>query len=348
MAIFPVIKSEKSIQVEDRIRFRGGRSYVSRGSDAITTMTIKPGADGSAIDVFNADTDLRFLDWQFTTFEIDIDATNNKLNFNEGGSELTATLTNATYSLAALATQIAAQLNTVGSNTYTVSVNAVDKVTISVGTGESFSLLPQTGSDAAASILPIIGFKPKAGFGDADFASKSTLTGDRVRSMPRAVTIEVGDGSTTESRTLYVDLFSVDGDALFSSDADLQAHRHDILDWLPEDRDSFLHIHRRAQGLILEFLDRAGYVDINGDPLDIDAFVMPEEAKYWSIFLALRIIHDELSNDPDDDFFAKARDFEHLEERHRDRAIFRLDSDNDGKADVGEGVQITGGVVVRR
>jgi len=346
MALFPHLSIEKKVQVKDMTRMNAKRSFASRGSDPLTSMTVTPGADGSAVNVFSSTVDNRFLEWQFNTFSIDIDSTNNKLDFNEGGAELTATLSSTTYTLAALASEIQTQLNATGALTYTVSVSVDDKVTIAAD--GSFSLLPQTGTNTLVSILPILNITAKPGFGDNDYGSITTVTGDRVRWMPRAVTLQIGDGTGTSSVTEYINVYSEGGDALFSDDADLIAHKYDILDWLPEGRNTYKHMHRRAQQLILEYLNRAGYVDLDGDPLELKAFTQPDEVKDWSIYLTLRLIFDDLSNDPDDDFFAKARDYEHLEEVHRNRAILRLDTDNDGKADIGEGVLVLGGEVLRR
>jgi len=344
--LFPFLDLEKKIQLDDKTRFNGFRSYVSKGSDPITTMTIQPGADGAALSVFNSNEENRYLDWQFSTFNIDIDATNNKLDFNEGGSELTATLTTATYTLAGLATEIKTQLDVAGALTYTVSFSDADKITISAPT--NFSLLPETGTNRLVSILPILNINPKPGFGDSAFGNITTVTGKRVRALPKAITISIDDGSGPQALTKYIDLMSVGGDALFSNDQDLIFHRHDILDFLPQGRNSFLHVHRRAQDLIMAFLDEAGHIDIDGDPLTLAAVTDAEEFRQWSTFVTLRIIHDELSNDPDDDFFAKASGFKSQERVHRKRAILRIDTDNDGKADIGEGVGIIGGTVRRR
>lgn len=347
MALFPNLELENKVQINDMTRFVGRRSFASRGSSPLTTMTVKPGSDGPTVNIFSSENDNRFLEWEFATFSIDIDATNNKLDFNEGGSELTATLSTNTYTIAALATEIKTQLDAAGALTYTVTLSDDNQMTISVASG-SFSLLPETGTNRLVSILPIVGFITKPGFDDSDFSNETEVEGVIIRQLPRAVIIEVGDGSTTTSKTFYIQVLSVDGDALFSDDAGLKTHRSDILEWLPDGRNSFLHVHRRAQDSILEYLDRAGHTDINGDKLTLDAFVNLDEFKEWSKFLALRIIHDELSNDPDDDFFAKARDFEHSEEVKRNRAILRMDVDKDGKADVGEGIGILGGSVSRR
>ena len=159
MALFPILENDDKVQIGEKIRFYGGRSFVSKGSTAISTMTVVPEADISAVDVYDAVTDNRYLDWVFNDFEIDIDATNNKINFNESGSELTATISTATYSLSALASEIKTQLDSAGALTYTVSYGINDKITISA-TG-SFELMPTTGSNRNNSLLPIICFRPR-------------------------------------------------------------------------------------------------------------------------------------------------------------------------------------------
>ena len=147
MALFPHLELEGVVQINDKTRFSGVKSFVTKGASAITTMTVQPGADETPISIFDSDEDLRFLDWEFDTFEIDIDATNNKLDFKEGnGSELTATLVSATYTLSALATEIKTQLDATGALTYTVIVDSDDKMTISATDG--FSLLPTDGHAA--------------------------------------------------------------------------------------------------------------------------------------------------------------------------------------------------------
>ena len=346
MALFPFLEIEKSVQVADKCRFHGGNSYVSKGSDAIASMTIRPGSDGSQIDVFNADSDERYLDWQFEDFDMDIDSSNNKLDFKESGSQLTATLSSGTYSLSELATEIETQLNAAGANTYTVSVSTDDKMTISA-TG-AFSLLPTEGTNRLVSILPLININPKPGFGDVEYSGKTSITTSRIRHMRRAVTIEIGDGSTTQSKTYYIKVFSEAGDALFSRDADLISHADDVTKFLPEGKNSFLYMHRRSQDLILAHLDESGYTDIYGDPLTVAAITDAEEVRQWSTFLALRLIYDDLSNSPEDVFFSKARNFEAQEKIHKNRATIRLDVNKDGRADVGEGVKMLGGMVVRR
>lgn len=337
MALFAHLEIEDKLQIKDKSRFNGSKSFVSVGSDSITDVTVKPGADGSAITVFNSSQDLWYLDWQFNTWNGDFDVTNNKLDFNEGGSELTATVSAGTYTLATLAAEIKTQMDSAGANTYTVSVDKDDKITISAD--GQFSLLPNTGSNSETSILPIIGFSSKPGFDDHLYENETSITGERVRSLPKAVTLEVDDGTLTDSQTKYVNLYSVAGDALFSNDNDLRSKKSDILRWVERGRNSFLNYHRAAQDEILNWCREEGYIDINGDPLEIKNFTNPTDLNLWSTYLTMRLIFDDLSNANDDIFYKEARGFESKEMKHRKMAFLRLDVDNDGKSDVGEGVK---------
>ena len=346
MALFPHLDFEKKIQVNDKSRFNGSKSFVSKNESALTVMTIKPGADGSAINVFNADPLERFLDWEFAAFDIDIDATNNKLDFNEGGSELTATLSTNTYSLSDLATEIKTQMDSAGALTYTVTVSNKDKMTISAAS--NFSLLPTEGTNELVSILPIIGFKPKPGFGDHAFATEAELIGKRIRSLPKAITILVDTvAASSQSETIYIDVLSVAGDALMSNDYDLIKEKSDVLQFVRKGRNSYKDVHRRAQESILSYLDTNGFIDINGDKFTIDAFVDLEEFRQWSIFATLRLIYKDISDSIGDVFDSISSDYFALEKVKRKRAILSIDVDADGKADIGEGLKISTGGFIR-
>jgi len=83
----------------------------------------------------------------------EIDATNNKINFKEdGGAELTATLAAAEYATAALlAAQIKTQLEAAGAGTYTVAYSATtNKFSITATAGvTTFQILWKTGTNGA-------------------------------------------------------------------------------------------------------------------------------------------------------------------------------------------------------
>lgn len=345
MALFPNLDIEEKIQINDKTRLSGIRSFVTKGADAITTMTIKPGADGSAISAFDSKESNRFLDWQFDTFNLDVDAINNKLDFKEGSTVYAATISSGTYTLSTLCAEVKTQMESVGAYTYTVTVSD-NKITIA-STGQ-FSLLPSTGSNYLTSILPTMGFSPNAGSGDDDYANITTKTGKKVRHLTKSIEITIGDGTTTASTKEYIELYSVDGDALFSSDGDLKGHKEDILNYLRPGRNSFLNLHRRAQDLIIAALDREGFIDVYGNKFSIDAFVDLEEFRQWSTFMTLRLIFEDRSNAIDDVFDRWAKDYGAYEAQAKSRAILRIDIDGDGKVESGEGLQLRSGRIVRQ
>jgi len=87
-----------------------------------------------------------------------IDATNNKIDFNEGAGALVATITVGDYSVSGLQTAIKTALEVLGLETYTVSFSALTgKWTISHA-GATLSLLWSTGVNSGTSIGSTLGF----------------------------------------------------------------------------------------------------------------------------------------------------------------------------------------------
>lgn len=345
MALFPNLDIEEKVQINDKTRLLGSRSFVTKGADAITTMTIKAGADGSALSVFDSKEANRYLDWQFSAFNIDVDSINNKIDFKEGSTVYAATISTNTYTLTDLCTEIKTQMESAGAFTYTVTLSD-SKITIAAN--GTFSLLPATGVNYINSILPTIGFSPNAGSGDSDYANITTKTGKKIRHLTKSVEITIGDGATTSSVKEYIELYSVVGDALFSSDGDLKSHKEDIMNYLRSGRNSFLNFHRRAQDVIISTLDREGYIDVYGNKFTIDAFVDLEEFRQWSTFLTLRLIFEDRSNAIDDVFDRWAKDYGGYEVQAKSRAILRIDIDGDGLTEVGEGLQVRAGRLIRQ
>lgn len=87
-----------------------------------------------------------------------INSRNNKIDFSEGGAELTATLTPGSYSPTTLSTEIDAKLTAAGAQAYTVSFNSISRKFTIVSAGSSFSLLFGSGTNSAVSAGAILGF----------------------------------------------------------------------------------------------------------------------------------------------------------------------------------------------
>lgn len=161
-------------------------------------------------------------------------------------------------------------------------------------------------------------------------------------------TVVLVAASATASATQTIEVVTSEWDHLFSTDEDLRQHEPDILKWVVDGRSSFLDTHRRAQTLILKWLDKEGYVDIYGKPFTKEAIVDIEEVREWSTFLALKIIFEGISNAVDDIFHEKAKRYNAKMVEYRSKALLRLDVDGDGKAEEFEGITPAFGFIARR
>jgi hypothetical protein len=340
MARFPVLEVEKAVQVGDKTRFDGTKSFVSKGATALTTLTIKPGADESAVSVFSTDSKQWFLDWKFTAFKLDVDSTNNKINFTANGAEQTATVASSTYTISTLPAAIKVALDAVGAGVFTVTIDKDEEMTIA--STVPFALLPLGGSNRDTGLLPTLGFK-------VDMTSlKTSEEGEIIDGLTRKITITAGDGVGTDTEDKYIKVYSEIGDALFSNDSDLMSHKSDILKYVPSGRSSFKDTHRRAQELIIAWLDEQGYTNVFGEKFNKFDIVDKEEVRQWSTAMTLKLIHRNISNAIDDIFAEEAKEFYKQEIVHRNRAILRIDVDDDKKADLHEQFSISTGTLVRR
>lgn len=150
--------------------------------------------------------------------------------------------------------------------------------------------------------------------------------------------------------TTSIEVVTEEEDHLFADDADLLSHESGLYRFLPEGRNSFKDVHRRAQGLILAWLDDQGYRDDDGARLTKAAIVDVQEVKEWATFLALSLIYKGVSNSVEDVFWVKAKSYEALAASARNRASIAVDLDGDGdaEADEGESIAMTSVGVYRR
>lgn len=130
-------------------------------------------------------------------------------------------------------------------------------------------------------------------------------------------------------------------DKLFSTDYDLTRIDSGILSLLPKGRNSFKYIHREAQSEILEWLYTMGYTKSDNVRFDKDDIINIEEVKYWSKYMALRLIYSDNSNSLQDVYASQANDAENDEHKWRQKAIFKIDVNGDGIQDNVEGFNFT-------
>lgn len=154
-----------------------------------------------------------------------IDSTNNKIDFKEAslGSELTATITEGSYSKDTLAAEIKSQLESVGVETYTVTISSSTGLwTISTG-GAYLDLLFSTGSNVANSIRSVIGF---AG---SDYTGSTGYSGALV--AIHTVERVIVDLKTTEEIDTFAVLFDPRLGINYSEEAVLKLKANHANEW---------------------------------------------------------------------------------------------------------------------
>ena len=340
MAFHVQIEAEEKIQEKDRTRVSAAYSFSDVAANSITRVVFKLGSQASDITVNETDPDLWYVDSTFP-FTFDIISTNKYLDFSESGTEFTATLVEAAYTPTQLATQITTQMNAEGALTYTCTWDEDTRKFTIEATGE-FSLLAETGDSFGEGLLPWIGF-------DEDEENASTYESLEVDAAPKKITVTVSTGgSNPVSDYVVIRVMHALSDRLWSTDQQLKSHEPDILKWVQAGRSSYKNTHRLAQEDILAWFDRNGFVDTYGNKFTKTSFPDGAELAEWSKFVTLRLIMDGVSNQIDDVFFRKARQYESLEKAARDRAILRLDLNKDGEVGVAEEINVGSGVVLRR
>jgi hypothetical protein len=131
-----------------------------------------------------------------------ISSANNKLDFIEVATELTATITSGTYTATSLAAEIKTQLEAIGANTYTVTYSAQTGLwTISAG-GPNVTLPFNSGSHSANSIGPTIGF-------NSDYGGSTSHTGSEIAThSEETITVDCSVTSPVDSCAIVFDPLS--------------------------------------------------------------------------------------------------------------------------------------------
>jgi hypothetical protein len=355
--LFAILDTEDLVQESDKTRLDATKSFAA-GVPDITSITIQPGkAIGTnpvpVVDVSNDGV----LDWCFD-FTVEVDAENNKIDFAEGtGAPLVATVATGVYTIPELAAAIQAAMRAVGALSYEVSASTDNALTIKAAS--AFNLLPVSGANLAVSLLLQAGFTPLlpsqsilvSGEAGADWLGKASYTGYEIERVQKKITLTVtNDAATPDVKTIskYLEIVSVAADRLFSNDDKLRKHESNILKYISEGRATFIDIHRRAQTLILAWLDTQGFIDDIGYKFTLKRCLSIEEFSEWATHLALRLIFEDMIVSSDDVFSKKAEHYEELEGFYRNRAIIRIDMNEDGRIDVSETLDTRSCVVVRR
>tara|TARA_R110002020_G_scaffold94189_6_gene226890 strand:+ start:3625 stop:4332 length:708 start_codon:yes stop_codon:yes gene_type:complete len=193
--------------------------------------------------------------------------------------------------------------------------------------------------DASGSFITVTGSSSEDWYLDWEYSAAGLIT----------VEVEITTDGSPTSVTKTLTVISSGDDKLFSTDAELEVHEDDILQWVRNGRSSFLEKHRMAQTRIFSYLDQNRMWKSDGTRFDKDDVYDIEEFREWSKFEALAMIFEGISNDVEDIFSFKAERYRELRDGARSRSTLRLDLDEDGTIDESsEKLNIREGLVIRR
>ena len=156
----------------------------------------------------------------------------------------------------------------------------------------------------------------------------------------KTVTVRV-ETDTPSSRdiTYSITVLSKLDDSLFSGDSDLVGYEPDILNYLPRGKNSYLYAHRKAQEVIIAYLDEQRIWNEDGSRITKDQIAaitndeIRDQFKQWSTFQTLLIIFNSIQVSNEDIFEDKKRHYEMLRDSARKRSALRLDRDKDDVID---------------
>lgn len=152
----------------------------------------------------------------------------------------------------------------------------------------------------------------------------------------KTVTVKIVTDSPAEREVDYqTTVLTRSDDSLFSGDSELIGYEPDILNYLPKGKNSYLYAHRKAQDIIIAYLDEQRIWNKDGSRItkeEIAAITdneIRDQFKQWSTYQTLLIIFNSIQVSNEDIFEEKKRYYETLRDGARNRSALRLDLDKD-------------------
>lgn len=152
----------------------------------------------------------------------------------------------------------------------------------------------------------------------------------------KTVTVRVETDTPANRDVDYqITVLSKSDDSLFSGDSELIGYEPDVLNYLPKGKNSYLYAHRKAQDIIIAYLDEQRIWNDDGSRItkeEIAAIAdndIRDQFKQWSTYQTLLIIFNSIQVSNDDIFEEKKRYYETLRDGARNRSALRLDLDKD-------------------
>lgn len=130
-----------------------------------------------------------------------------------------------------------------------------------------------------------------------------------------------------------ISAISEEDDNLYSSDQMIYAYETELRQHLPEGRNSWKYLHRKAQEEILDYLYRNGKLSEDGTAITKDQIKTESKLEKWSTFETMILIYQDLKTSNAAAFNEKLVDYSAKRNEARKRYLIDYDSNRDGIID---------------
>lgn len=146
------------------------------------------------------------------------------------------------------------------------------------------------------------------------------------------VRVEMKTALLTKTVDYVITAITEEDDNLFSDDAMLYSYESELKKYLPEGRNSWKYLHRKAQEEILDYLYRNDKRNPDGSKITKDQ-IIEDKLELWSTFETMLLIYQDIKTSNSEAFTEKLDDYDEKRGEARERYIIVYDSDSDGDVD---------------
>lgn len=148
-----------------------------------------------------------------------------------------------------------------------------------------------------------------------------------------SIKLEIKTATETKEIIHEIKAMTEEEDNLLSTDQDVYGYENELKRYLPEGRNSWKYIHRKAQEEILDYLYRNGKLSEEDTAITKDQLKPESKLTKWSTFEAMILIYQDLKTSNAEAFNEKLVDYSAKRNEARKRYIIEFDSNRDGQID---------------
>lgn len=145
------------------------------------------------------------------------------------------------------------------------------------------------------------------------------------------IKLEIKTALDTKEITHNITAMTEEEDNLLSNDQEIESYENELKRYIPEGRNSWKYIHRKAQEEILDYLYRNGKLNPDYTAITKDQLKPESRLMKWATFEAMLLIYQDLKTSNAEAFNEKLSDYSIKRNEARKRYLIKYDEDRDGQ-----------------